>query len=239
MANETVSQIVDIVPDGDIILVVGPDKAKLRVKSMLLMAASKPFSAMLGPNWKGGHDMRQHGGSHEVLLPDDNATAMRIICSVIHFQNDKIPETLPASDVLAVALAADKYDCLNAIQLAQKAWLRELRLDSEDLMLLAAVAYLIRDAQAFRKITAALVLNHHGSYLALSGEATESIMPWEVLYLLEEQRGFARMQLAHILISGVNLGSCASSSIGFRTPLASASVWKVYLRGAGEGNDNV
>ncbi|KAF5979466.1 hypothetical protein FCOIX_5294 [Fusarium coicis] len=177
MANETGSQIVDIVPDGDTILVVGPDKTKLRVKSKFLMAASKPFSAMLGPNWKEGHDIRQRGGSHEVSLPDDNATAMEIICSVIHFQNDKIPQTLPASDVLAVTLAADKYDCLNAIQLAQKAWLRDLKVKPEELMLFAAVAYLIRDAQAFKEITAALVLNHHGSYLALSGEDTESIMP--------------------------------------------------------------
>ncbi|VTT81086.1 unnamed protein product [Fusarium fujikuroi] len=35
---------------GDIILVVGSDKTKLLVKSMLLRAASNPFSAMLGPN---------------------------------------------------------------------------------------------------------------------------------------------------------------------------------------------
>ncbi|KAF5567587.1 hypothetical protein FPHYL_3210 [Fusarium phyllophilum] len=115
MTNATVSQILDIVPDGDIILVVGPDKTKLRVKSMLLMAASKPFLAMLRLNWKEGHDMQQQNGPHEVSLPDDNATAMEIICAVIHFQNDKIPQTLPASDVLAVALAADKYDFLNAI----------------------------------------------------------------------------------------------------------------------------
>ncbi|PNP78640.1 hypothetical protein FNYG_07986 [Fusarium nygamai] len=186
MANEIVSQIVDIVPDGDIILVVGPDKTKLRVKSMLLMAASKPFAAMLGPNWKEGHDMRQHSGSHGVLLPDDNATAMEIICSVIHFQNDKIPQTLPASDVLAVALAADKYDCLNAIQLAQKAWLRELKVKPEDLMLLAAAAYLIQNAQAFREITAALVLNHHGSYLDLAEEIAVSIMPWETCWKSKE-----------------------------------------------------
>ncbi|KAF5668771.1 btb poz domain-containing protein [Fusarium denticulatum] len=228
MANETGPEIVDIVTDGDVILVVGPDKRKLRVKSMLLMAASKPFSAMLGPSWKEGHDMRQHGGSHEVLLPDDNASAMEIICSVIHFQNHKIPQTLPASDVLAVTLAADKYDFLNAIQLAQRAWLWEVKVKPEDLMLLAAVAYLIRDAQAFRDITAALVLNHHGSYLALSGEDTESIMPWEVLYLLEEQRGFARLQLSHILISGVNLGQC-SCPYGWTSKQTSAYIRQLFF----------
>ncbi|SCN87432.1 uncharacterized protein FFB20_10243 [Fusarium fujikuroi] len=101
------------------------------------------------------------------------------MCSVIHFQNDKIPQTLPASDVLAVAIAADMYDCTKALQFASKSWLRELKAKPEDLMLLAAAAYLVRNAQSFREITAALVLNHHGSYVALSGEDTASIMPWE------------------------------------------------------------
>ncbi|KAF5544662.1 hypothetical protein FMEXI_6491 [Fusarium mexicanum] len=172
------TQAVEIVPDGDVILVVGSGKAKLRVKSILLMAASKPFSAMLGPNWKKGHDMRNHNGPHEVLLPDDDATVLKIICSVIHFQNDKIPQTLPASDVLAVAIAADKYDCLNALQFASDSWLRELKVKPRDLTLLTAAAYLFQNAQAFREITAALVLNHDRSYLALSGEETGTILPF-------------------------------------------------------------
>ncbi|KAF5674644.1 hypothetical protein FCIRC_7709 [Fusarium circinatum] len=207
--NRTV-QALEIVPDGDVILVVGPEKTKLLVKSPLLMAASKPFSIMLGPNWKEGHDMRHSDGPFELLLPDDDATALKIICSVIHFQNDKIPQTLPASDVLAVAIAADKYDCLNALQFASNAWLRELKVKPRDLMLLTAAAYLFQDAQAFREITSVLVLNHEGTYLALSGEETGTILPWEVLYLLEEQRGFARLKFADILIGGINFGNCDS-----------------------------
>ncbi|KAF5579818.1 btb poz domain-containing protein [Fusarium pseudocircinatum] len=210
MANATDSQIVEIVPDGDIILVVGPDKTKLRVKSMLLMAASKPFSVMLGPNWKEGHDMRHRNGPFELLLPDDDATALEIICSVIHFQNDRIQQTLPASDVLAVAIAADKYDCLNSLQFASEVWLRELEVKPRDLMLLTAAAYLFQNPQAFKEHTASLVLNHHGSYLSLFGEDTGDILPWEILHLLEEQRGFARLQLADILIRGIRFGFCYS-----------------------------
>lgn len=181
MANTTSAPIVEIVPDGDIILVVGSDKKKLLVKSVLLMAVSKPFSVMLGPNWKEGHDMRYHNGPFELTLPEDNATAMEIICSVIHFQNDRIPQILLASDVLAVAIAADKYDCMNALQFASRVWIREQKGKSEDLMLLTAAAYLFGDARAFKEATAALVLNHHGSYLTLAGEDAGSIMPWEVL----------------------------------------------------------
>ncbi|CZR43778.1 uncharacterized protein FPRO_07305 [Fusarium proliferatum ET1] len=125
MANTTSAPIVEIVPDGDIILVVGSDRTKILVKSTLLRAASNPFSAMLRPNWKEGHDTRHYNGPFELPLPEDNAT------------NDRIPQTLPASDILAIAVAADKYDCL-----------------------------------------------------------------------LEEQRGFVRLQLADILTSGVNIGNC-------------------------------
>ncbi|KAH7247245.1 uncharacterized protein BKA55DRAFT_701558 [Fusarium redolens] len=198
----------EIVSDGNILLVVGPDKTRLRVKSMLLMAASNPFSTMLGPNWKEGHDMRHHHGPFEVSLPDDNATALEIICSIIHFQNDKVPRTLAAADVLAVAVAADKYDCLNALNFASKTWLRECKGNPEDLMLLATAAYLFRNAQAFKELTSALVLNHLGSYLGLGGKEVESVLPWEVFYLLEEQRGFARLEIAEILINGVNSGRC-------------------------------
>ncbi|KAF5574827.1 uncharacterized protein FSUBG_14004 [Fusarium subglutinans] len=145
---------------------------------------------MLGPNWKEGHDMRHSNGPFELFLPDDDAAALEIICSVIHYQNDKIPQTLPASDVLAVAVAADKYDCLNAIQFAYRAWIRKPKEKSEDLMLLTAAACLFADAQAFKEATAALILHHHGSYLALSGEELEAIIPWKIFCMLEEERGF-------------------------------------------------
>jgi hypothetical protein len=61
---------------GDVILVVGPEKVKLRVHSLFLKAASKPFSAMFGPDWKEGHNMLGRDGPVEVPLPEDNATVV-------------------------------------------------------------------------------------------------------------------------------------------------------------------
>jgi hypothetical protein len=49
--------VVEIAPDGDLLLIVGPEETRLRVHSMSLMAASKPFSVMFGPDGKEGHDM--------------------------------------------------------------------------------------------------------------------------------------------------------------------------------------
>jgi hypothetical protein len=169
-----------IAADGDVILVVGPEKVRLRVHSLFLKEASKPFSAMLGPDWKEGQDMLGRDGPVELALPEDNATALRLICAIIHHRNKRLPLTLPASDVLAIAVTADKYDCVNALKFACGNWLRPEQNEAHDLMLLTAAAYLFQDVKAFKEITRAMVLNHKGPYLALSCEEVESAMTWRV-----------------------------------------------------------
>ncbi|KAL2825048.1 hypothetical protein BDW59DRAFT_146745 [Aspergillus cavernicola] len=78
----------------------------------------------------------------------------------------------------------------------------------ETLILLMAAAYLFQNAQAFREITKALVLNYDGSYLALLRKDIESVMDWRVFGLLEEQRSFARLKLGDILLTGIHTGGC-------------------------------
>lgn len=180
--------VVKIAPDGDLILIVGPKKAKLCVHSMSLMAASKPFSVMLGPNWKEGHDLLNCDGPAELLLPEDNAAALKIICSIIHHQNRAVPQPLAAGDVLAVAVTADKYDFVQALIFASNSWLRPSGNETGNLMLLTAAAYLFRNAQAFKEITRALILDYAGPYLTLSGKEVESAMPWRVLCRYPDER---------------------------------------------------
>ncbi|KUJ21312.1 uncharacterized protein LY89DRAFT_577242 [Mollisia scopiformis] len=86
------STVVKIAADGDVILVVGPEKVKLRVHSLFLKAASKPFSVMFGPDWKEGHNMLGRDGPVELPLPEDNAAALKLICAIIHHQNNKVPQ---------------------------------------------------------------------------------------------------------------------------------------------------
>ncbi|KAK1534777.1 uncharacterized protein CCOS01_03529 [Colletotrichum costaricense] len=198
------STIIEIAPDGDLLLLVGPDETRMRVHSMSLMAASKPFSVMLGPDWKEGREMHNQGKPSELLLPEDNVAALRIICSVIHHKNSEVPRTLAVGDVLAVAVAADKYDCGNALKFAAESWLRPSGESAGNLMLLTAAAYLLQSAQAFKEITRALILDHDGPYLDLCWKDAESLMTWRVFCLLEEQRGLARLRLAEILTAGVN-----------------------------------
>ncbi|KAH8782917.1 hypothetical protein F5883DRAFT_537395 [Diaporthe sp. PMI_573] len=201
--------VVKIAPDGDLILKVGPEMAKLLVHSTLLRAVSKPFSVMFRPDWKEGQDLLDRDGPAELLLPEDNAAALKIICSIIHHQNREVPQTLAAGNVLAVAVTADKYDCVDALRFASESWLRTSTDKPGNLMLLTAAAYLFQNAQAFKDITRALVLDYDGPYLALSSKKVESALTWRVLGMLEEQRGVARLKLAQILIEGVDAGICA------------------------------
>ncbi|KAL6825177.1 hypothetical protein V8C40DRAFT_245748 [Trichoderma camerunense] len=206
--NDTqTNTIVEIAPEGDLILIVGPEKAKLRVRSMFLRAVSKPFSAMFRPDWKEGRDLLDCDRPTEIPLPEDNAAALKIICSVIHHQNSEVPRTLAAGDVLAVAVAADKYDCIMALEFASERWLRPSGDEAGNLMLLTAAAYLLQNAQAFKELTKALILDYKDPYLTLSCREVESAMPWKVFCLLEEQRGYARLRVADILMAGVNDGT--------------------------------
>jgi hypothetical protein len=168
------------VADGDVILVVGPEKVKLRVYSLFLKAASKPFSAMFGPDWKEGRNLLGRDGPVELHLPEDNVTAMKVVCAIIHHQNKMVPQTLAASDVLGIAITADKYDCVDALKFAAGSWLQPRGSKADDLMLLAAAAYLFHNAEAFKKITKAMVFNHGGSYLALLSKEVESTLTWRV-----------------------------------------------------------
>ena len=61
----------DIDPHGDVILIVGQDKKRLRVSAMMLFAASPVFKALLGPHFREGQRPRSASNPTEITLPDD------------------------------------------------------------------------------------------------------------------------------------------------------------------------
>ncbi|TGO43983.1 hypothetical protein BCON_0678g00010 [Botryotinia convoluta] len=75
---------------------------RLRVQSLFLEAASKPFPAMFGPDWKEEHDILDLDGPGELSLPEDNASALKLICAIIHHRNKDVTQFLAAGDVLGV-----------------------------------------------------------------------------------------------------------------------------------------
>ena len=177
----------DIVPDGDVLLLVGPDKKKLFVHSLVLSNASKVFRAMFGPNFREGQHLAS-GSLDGVPLPDDDADAIRTLCNVIHLRNKALPEYLAPYDVLQVAIAADKYECVEAIQLASRYWLKPVKheealldLDMLDFGWLMSAAYLLDDAKAFSEITREMMMERGDSYLDLAdSKDIGPIVPWKV-----------------------------------------------------------
>lgn len=133
-----------ITTDGDTILVIGPDEVRLCVQSCLLQAASKVFKAMFGPHFKEGQRSDLNGSKKEVPMPEDDAGAMSVICAVIHYRNDIVPEQFTSRGVLEIAVVADKYDCKVALQHAARHWLDPQNVMSlKEQMELMTAAYLL------------------------------------------------------------------------------------------------
>lgn len=170
-----------ITSDGDTILVIGPDEARLCVQSCLLQAASKVFKAMFGPHYKEGQRSGLSGSMKEIPLPEDDVDAMTIICAVIHHRNDMILGEMSSSKVLQISVVADKYDCKVALKHATHHWLDHQNVVSmEELMELMTAAYLLDQAEAFSAITYTLMMKHTGSYLSFAQDQMDFGMPWEV-----------------------------------------------------------
>jgi hypothetical protein len=108
-------RVADITPDGDVVLIVGEENLRLRVYSQFLLSASKVFGAMFLPHWSEGQRLCKEALT-EILLPEDDADAMRIICYIIHHRNDLVPRHLTTRDILRIAIEVDKYDLKIALE---------------------------------------------------------------------------------------------------------------------------
>ncbi|KAJ0325996.1 hypothetical protein Brms1b_000213 [Colletotrichum noveboracense] len=112
-ASDDASKIIDVAADGDIIMIVGPDKRKFRVHSVMLKSASKVFKAMLSPNFAEGRRLRNnghHGDITKIELPEDNDGGMSAIFHLLLHRVEKLPDPMPAAVFYQLGIAADKYD---------------------------------------------------------------------------------------------------------------------------------
>jgi hypothetical protein len=168
-----------IAPDGDVILIVGPDKVRLRVHSHALKMASKVFSAMLGPHFREGQGLNGFL-PREIVIPDDDAEVITTISNVIHHRNDLVPDVLSPKEVVKLAIITDKYDCAITLKHAMAKWL-ELRdvKHPQELLCLMAAAYLFNNAKAFEETTRELIFNHRHCYITLAEGDYGDILPWK------------------------------------------------------------
>ncbi|RTE80543.1 hypothetical protein BHE90_004944 [Fusarium euwallaceae] len=142
---------------------------------------------------------------------EDDAHAMRLICSVIHHRNTNIPDTLTASGVLQIAVEADKYDLSVALKYARAHWLKPKGdEDLTDMAYLMVAAFLFRDMGAFVARSLDLIINYKETYLGLlDDENISQMIPLKTFYLLAERRTRFRAEISQLLFECANTGcSC-------------------------------
>lgn len=109
----------DITATGDLILLVGrPPKVKLRVSSSTLTSCSKVFTALLGPNFSEGQTAGSAQSPKKIELPEDGDVAMSDMCNLLSSKvvGDLLKPVSPRR-VLNLAIAADKYACVESFRL--------------------------------------------------------------------------------------------------------------------------
>jgi hypothetical protein len=132
---------------------------------------------MFRPNFGEGQNISP-GCPKEVSMPEDDAFAMNMVCSVIHHRNNAAFDHLTPKQVLTLAITADKYDCIDPLRNASRLWVKPRNTsDIEELKHLVAAAYLFDDAQAFEEITSALIFNHTDPFHCLVEGEVDSIPP--------------------------------------------------------------
>ena len=187
MATQNTEQpstsVVEIAINGNVILLVGPDKKQLQVCSSVLSNASKYFRNMFGPHFSEGQDLKADC-LKEISMLDDDSNALEIVCNILHLRNDAVPEILSPIEVFNVAVVADKFDCVVAMKYASAHWLnpREIQ-DITELGHLMAAAYVLDNARAFGEITLSIILRHKGRYLSLANEniGLDEPLLWQII----------------------------------------------------------
>jgi hypothetical protein len=176
--DSSLTSIAEIATNSDIILVVGLEKRKLQVNSSILKNASKVFNAMFGPHFSEGQNLPGNSPK-EVSMPEDNADALTIICRILHLRNDLIPDSLTSSEILQIAIAADKFDCVMRLKFHTAQWLNPGNTqDILELGRLSVASYILDNAWAFGQLTLAMIVRSKDSYIPLADEFGD-LIPWK------------------------------------------------------------
>ncbi|KAK4542583.1 hypothetical protein LTR36_006631 [Oleoguttula mirabilis] len=209
-------ELINVAANGDVVLVFGDELAPslcihIRVSSAVLSIGSSVFKAMLSPNFKEGLELAFSSAPIEIPLPDDDATAMEVLCNVLHHRNDTVPvaASLTASRLLQIAQASDKYDCAVALQPTARCWLAELgrMTRTEERRTLITAAYVFNDAHAFKEFGRCVVLQTVGPIWDLT--TCDDAAPLRRLFeSMEQERTVQQRKIVSYLESQRHLRVC-------------------------------
>lgn len=158
----------EITSRGDLTLVIGKEKVRLRVHSAVMRDGSPVFDEWLGctPGW-GPMILKEN--PRELSLEDDDPEAIRLLCSILHCTITASPPA-PTS-ILRLAEAALRYDSVSKVSLTVRVWYNKLASSQEEVdelwpLLLAADILHLDDF--FADVSLQLLLKHSGSFQNLT-----------------------------------------------------------------------
>ncbi|KAI6797742.1 hypothetical protein KC363_g262 [Hortaea werneckii] len=195
---------VDVAADGDIILALSQN-LYIRVSSPVLRLVSPVFKAMLSPRFKEGNVPRSSDQPIEISLPKDDGIAMKHLCLLLHGRTGDSyshgDRTFP-TQIRALAILADKYDCVEAIALQAEAMLSRFwmhrankQLVIQQMAALITAAATLGLGPLFHVFTKSLVLDYCIPYSV----ANTGFPPFTLLQL-EQQRSTARLKIHEEII---------------------------------------
>ncbi|KAF5585331.1 hypothetical protein FPCIR_8414 [Fusarium pseudocircinatum] len=152
--------IITIVPDGDVVLVVGTRKQKIQVSSHFLKHISPVLEAVIDAAMKEGEALAKKCDDDapvEIVLPKDKAATMAQLLNTL-YGSDPGTKGLSIAEVKKLVVLADKYEMIERIEIFSSFWLRNAakrdnpEVTENDANALT-VAYLLNNDQAFYDLT--------------------------------------------------------------------------------------
>lgn len=158
----------DVDLGGDISLLCGPVgcQVRLRASKALLCIASPYFHAM----FKGFSESAATENGRDIELNEDEPDAVANLLKILHMKYTS-PRPMSALELVALAIVADKYDCVTALSLSVDALCpRDVpdRRKAGDMVNLIAASYLLDHPLSFNKYTKCLIMDFSESMMDLA-----------------------------------------------------------------------
>jgi len=151
----------DVDLGGDVSLIFGVKGCQVRIKvqKALLFMVSTYFRALFSPGFSEGNT-----AGADIELDEDEPDAIVNLMKILHMQYTW-PIPMTALELVSLAVVADKYDCVKAIQLSLGNLFPSIpeSFTAKDMVKLAAAAYLFDNPHFFRACTFKLLISYPDS----------------------------------------------------------------------------
>ena len=147
-------------PSGDLTLVAGEDKVKLRCARNILRLSSPVLNRMLDPEspfMEGNVTDVSDDGTKHINLPEDEPEPLSLVLRIIHHKTEGLPLRVPLDLLVKLAILSDKYDLLGCMGQWTTSWCDGYT--GQDDRSWIFVGFIFKDPEVFRKASKSLILN--------------------------------------------------------------------------------